>query len=173
MELIRLFSVFLSAPVDVTEEQLIVRGVIDDWNVQHGRASAARLELVYWRTHTFPTTGARPQAIINKQAFDNSDIVVGIFWSRFGTPTGRYGSGTEEELKRGIRKGKKVMVYFSRRAAPKMKVLERSKIDAFKKKIGMKALYWEYSDVQLFERDFRNHLALAMQELQKQREVRK
>src|SRR5271170_1049627 len=102
MQSIQLFSLFLSAPSDVSEENVIVRGVIEDWNRQHGRASGVRLELVYWRTDTYPATGGRPQAIINRQAFDQSDVVVGIFWSKFGTPTGRYGSGTEEELRRGI-----------------------------------------------------------------------
>jgi hypothetical protein len=173
MEAIRLFSLFFSAPSDVTEEHVIVRGVIDDWNIQHGRASGVRLELVHWKTHTYPAAGGRAQAIINKQAFDKSDVVVGIFWSKFGTPTGRYGSGTEEELHRGIRNGKRVMVYFSRRAAPKMKPLEHAKIEAFRKKLGKKAFYWEYSDVQLFERDFRNHLAMVAPELQKQHKVRK
>src|SRR5207249_1565198 len=104
METVKLFSVFLSAPSDVTEEQLIIDGVIREWNIQHGKAAGVRVELIHWRTHTYPATGQRAQAIINKQAFDRSDIVVGIFWSKFGTPTGRSGSGTEEELRRGIAK---------------------------------------------------------------------
>ncbi len=173
MENVRLFSLFLSAPSDVTEEQLIIAGVIDDWNIQHGRAAGMRVELVHWRTHTHPASGGRPQTLINKQAFDKSDIVTGIFWSKFGTPTGKYGSGTEEELRRGMKSGKKVMVYFCRRPAPGMKPLERSKIDKFKAKLGKKALYWEYSDSSRFEREFRNHLALMMQELQNTKKVRK
>ena len=96
METVQLFSLFLSAPSDVTEEHEIVEGIIRDWNLQHGRAGGVRVELVHWRTHAYPAVGRRPQALINKQAFDKSDLVVGIFWSKFGTPTGRYGSGTEE-----------------------------------------------------------------------------
>jgi hypothetical protein len=173
METVQLFSLFLSAPSDVTEEHEIIDGIIRDWNLQHGRAMGVRVELIHWRTHAYPAAGRRPQALINKQAFDKSDLVVGIFWSKFGTPTGRYGSGTEEELRRGMKKGKKVMVYFCRRPAPRTRLLQRSKIEAFKQKLGLKALYWEYSDLSLFERDFRNHLAMAMQELQKAKKMGK
>ena len=173
MKTVKLFSVFLSAPSDVTTEHSIIQGVIDEWNLQHGRAIGCRLELIHWSTHTHPSTGQRAQSIINKQAFDQSDIVVGIFWSKFGTPTGRYQSGTEEELRRGIAKKKKVMVYFCLRPAKGVALLQRAKIEAFKKKLGPKALYWEYSNLNLFERFFRNHLAMAMQELKKRHNVGK
>lgn len=175
METVRLFRVFLSAPSDVTAEHEIVAGVLADWNVQHGQALGIRLELVHWRTHAHPTTGKRPQALINKQAFDRSDIVVGIFWSKFGTPTGRFSSGTEEELRRGIAQKKEVMVYFSRIPLPKDagKPLHFSKIEAFKRKLGKKGIYWEYSTLGWFERYFRNHLAMAMQDLQKRHKMRK
>jgi hypothetical protein len=169
METVRLFRVFLSAPADVISEYEIVSGILREWNVQHGQALGVRVELVHWRTHTYPATGRRAQALINKQAFDQSDIVVGIFWTKFGTPTGRYGSGTEEELRRGITQNKSVMVYFSRIPPPsgQGQPLQASKITAFKEKLGKKALYWEFSSLDGFERDFRNHLAMAMQGLQK------
>ena len=173
MEIVRLFRVFLSAPSDVTEEQESISGVIRDWNVQHGQAIGVRAELVHWRTHTYPTTGRRPQTTINKQAFDKSDIVVGIFWSKFGTPTGRYRSGTEEELRRGIKRGKKVMVYFSRRPLPRIRPLQKARIESFKRQLGPKALYWEFSDIQSFERYFRNHLAMVMQDLHKRHKIGK
>jgi len=152
-----------------------VGGVLADWNVQHGQAAGIRVEMVQWRTHVFPATGKRPQEFINKQAFDRSDIVVGIFWSKFGTPTGRFASGTEEELRRGIVQRKAVMVYFSRIPLPKGsgKPLDSVKIDAFKRKLGQKALYWEYSTLDSFENDFRNHLAMVMQDLQKRHKMRK
>ena len=44
-------------------------------------------------------------------------------------------------------------------------VLQFSKIEAFKQKLGKKALYWEFSNWDGFERDFRNHLAMVMQDL--------
>jgi len=175
METVRLFRVFLSAPADVIAEPEIVAGVLREWNVQHGQDRSVRVELVHWRTHAYPAAGQRPQSLINKQAFDRADIVVGVFWTRFGTPTGRFGSGTEEELRRGIAQGKAVMVYFSRVAPPKRsgRPLQYSKIKAFQRKLGKQALYWEFSSLDGFERDFRNHLAMEMQDLQKKHQLRK
>ena len=42
--------------------------------------------------------GSDPQQIINSQVSDEYDIFIGILWTRFGTPTERAGSGTEEEF---------------------------------------------------------------------------
>ena len=168
-EPITLYRVFLAAPSDVTDELLVVEGVLREWNLQHGQALCVRVELVNWRTHTRPTTGNRPQALVNKQAFDVCDLVVAIFWSRFGTPTGRAGSGTEEEIRRGIKQGKSVLVYFSTRPAPKQKPVEHSRIEKFKRRFGQKAIFGSYNDLPAFEAGLRNHLALTMHELLKRR----
>jgi hypothetical protein len=164
---ITLYRVFLATPSDVAEELVVVEALLRDWNLQHGQAKGVRLELVNWRTHTRPAFGRRPQALVNKQAFDTCDLVVAIFWSRFGTPTGRAGSGTEEEIRRGIKQGKEVLVYFSERPSLKIKPAEHSRIEKFKRKFGQKALFWSYSDTAGFEHAFRNHLASTMNELLK------
>lgn len=166
-QIIKLFRVFFSAPSDIIEEEQIIREVLDDWNRQHGDRVKARVEVVTWKTHVHPATGDRPQELINKQAFDSVDIVVGMFWTRFGTPTGVAGSGTEEEIRRGIKLKKRVLVYFSTCPAPGNtgKPADHSKIEAFKRSFGQKALYWVYSDRELFESAFRNHLAAVMHEL--------
>jgi hypothetical protein len=166
---ITLYRVFLATPSDVSEELIVVDALLRDWNLQHGQALGVRLELVNWRTHTRPATGKRPPALVNKQAFDACDLVIAIFWSRFGTPTGRAASGTEEEIRRGIKQGKEVLVYFSERPAPGQKPLEHSRIEKFKRKFGQKALFWSYSTTSAFEEAFRNHLASTMHELLKRK----
>jgi hypothetical protein len=168
-ESITLYRVFLAAPSDVTDELTVVEGLLRDWNLQHGQELRSRLELVNWRTHTRPATGGRPQALINRQAFDSCDVVIAIFWSRFGSPTGRAGSGTEEEIKRGIRQKKAVLVYFSDRPAPGIKPAEHSRIEKFKKQFGQKALFGSYNSLPAFEVALRNHLAATMHDLVKKR----
>jgi hypothetical protein len=158
-EAITLYRVFLATPSDVSEELIVVEALLRDWNLQHGQAQRVRLESVNWRTHTRPAFGKRPQALVNKQAFDTCDLVVAIFCSRFGTPTRRAGSGTEEEIRRGIKQGKEVLVYFSERPSPGQKPTEHSRIEKFKRKFRRKALFWSYSDTAGFEQAFRNHLA--------------
>lgn len=167
-EIITLYRVFLATPSDVIEERGSIEEILHEWNLQHGQIRKTRVELVSWHTHAFPATGDRGQGLINKQALDSADIVVGIFWLKFGSPTGKANSGTEEEIRRSIKQGKKVMVYFSKRAiAPDRfgKSSDQKKIERFKKVFGKKALYWEYSDLDKFDRDFRNHLAQQMNEL--------
>jgi hypothetical protein len=65
------------------------------------------IQLVRWKTDSAPAAGERQQAIINGQALDTSDILVGIFWSRFGSPTGVAESGTEEEIHRSVSLGRR------------------------------------------------------------------
>jgi hypothetical protein len=57
--------------------------------------------------------GKHPQEVINKQVLENSDLLIGAFWTRIGTPTGNYVSGTVEEIDRHIKSGKPAMLYFS------------------------------------------------------------
>ena len=45
-------------------------------------------------------------------------MVVAVFWSRFGSPTEEYASGTEEEIERMLDSGKPVMLYFIERDVP-------------------------------------------------------
>src|SRR5258708_7657890 len=82
-ELIHLYRMFVAAPSDVIVERGLIGDLMAEWNIQHGKRRA-RLELISWQTHTHPAAGKRPQALINKQAFDQCDIVAAIFRGRFG-----------------------------------------------------------------------------------------
>ena len=166
-EKVQLFRLFVGAPSDVDEALDVIRGQVEQWNRDHGPLTRARVEFTNWQTHSHPAAGARPQALLNKQVVDRSDIVVGIFRSRFGTPTGVADSGTEEEILRSIRQGKTVMVYFAHQPVPKQGKgrREAARIKKFKKKLGQRALYHTYTDLQNFEDAFRQHLAGAMNEL--------
>jgi len=71
------------------------------------------LDAVLWETHSWPEMGDRAQAIINRQLVDDCDILIGIFWTRLGSPTGEFASGTAEEIARFRDAGKPVLLYFS------------------------------------------------------------
>jgi hypothetical protein len=166
-ELVQLFRVFVAAPSDVDEEHEIIRGQIEQWNRDHGPLSQARVEFTNWRTHSHPAAGSRPQSLINKQVVDKSDIVVGIFNARFGSPTGVADSGTEEEIRRSIKRNKMVMVYFANLPLPRRRKErhEFAQIEGFKHRLGKNAVYHTYTDMPTFEAAFRQHLAAAMNEL--------
>jgi hypothetical protein len=166
-EFVRLYRVFVGAPSDVTEEHTIISGLVEEWNRHHGPDAHARLEFMNWQTHSHPAAGKRPQALINKQVVDKCDIMVGLFRARFGSPTGVAHSGTEEEIRRSIRKRKQVMVYFADLPEPKGQKAsgEFAAIEKFKQRFGTRALYHTYTDLGAFEKAFRQHLAAAMSEL--------
>src|SRR5580698_782232 len=95
------------APGDVTEELKIARNIVDEWNVNHGEHRELFVKLLNWKSDARPGIG-RPQEVINQDIVDDADILVGIFWTRFGTPTGVAESGTEEEIRRAIKTNRKV-----------------------------------------------------------------
>jgi nucleoside 2-deoxyribosyltransferase len=160
------FTVLLAGATDVAQEQETAARVVEEWNRHHGRAGGTRLEVLHWKLDAYPAAGAHPQQIINTQLVDKADIVVAIFWTRFGTPTPNAGSGTVEEIERSIAAGKRVLVYFSQRAIPPARLDhdQYALIDRFKKNYAGRGLYWDI-DESSFEDTFRNHLALQMNAL--------
>ena len=57
-----------------------------------------RIESKKWEKDVFPAFGEDSQDVINKQIGTDYNIFVGIMWKKFGTPTSRAESGTEEEF---------------------------------------------------------------------------
>ena len=108
-----IYRIFIASPSDVVIERKAITDVINDWNAVNSISYKVTLEPVSWETHATPEMGMRPQAIINKQLVENSDVLVGVFWTRIGTPTGEAESGTVEEIEKFIKDGKPVLLYFS------------------------------------------------------------
>ncbi len=95
-----------------------------------------------WETHAVPTSGVRPQSAINDQLVDRCDILIGMFWTKLGTPTGVAVSGTVEEIDRFVAAGKLAMLYFSRRKAAKGKVDPKQTAKLQKFKASTYKNYW-------------------------------
>ena len=157
----------MASPSDIETERQIITETVTEWNIQHGQQKNVNIEVVSWHTHSYPAYGDTPQALINKQVFDSSDLIVGVFWTQFGTPTEVAESGTEEEIERGIEQKKKVMVYFSDKPIPpsKLKASEFQKIQDFKDEYKDRGIYFSYNDDENFRKLLRSHLAAVMDEL--------
>jgi hypothetical protein len=96
------FKVMIASQGDVAGERTVIREVLAEWNVIHSDTRKVVLLPIGWETHTSPEMGERPQAIINKQILKDCDLLVGVFWTRIGTATGDYASGTVEEIEKHI-----------------------------------------------------------------------
>lgn len=166
MSAINLIKLALCAPGDVQKELAIAQEVIHEWNLQHAESYDFWVKYQHWSTDSSPDLSDRPQAVINRQIIDESDVIVAIFWSRFGTPTGAAGSGTEEEIRRGLKLGRRVLVYFSDLeplpAKAETKQLER--LWSFRQELQAKGLCWQFSAREQFRRDFARHLAKTLSE---------
>jgi len=125
-----------------------------------------------WETHAYPGVGSYPQDVINEQIGDDYDIFIGIMWERFGTPTRRAQSGTEEEFDRVYKRFEedpkqiRIMIYFkdSRITDRKSKSDPLMKIKEFREKLGEKGvLWWSFSDLDNFAGLIRLHLSRQLQ----------
>ncbi len=108
-------KVMIASPGDVLEERELIREAIADWNSSHAEQEKTVLVPVMWETDATPEMGDRPQEIINRQLLRNCALLVAVFWTRLGTPTGKAPGGTVEEIQEHIQAGKPVMIYFSQR----------------------------------------------------------
>jgi hypothetical protein len=159
-----IFKVMIASPSDVSEEKKIARQIIYDWNDLHSEKAKIVLLPISWETHSSPEMGDRPQAIINKQVLKNADLLIGIFWTRIGTPTGKSSSGTVEEIEEHIQSGKPVMLYFSKKLVLPDNIDQEqyNKLKEFKK--SCQGLFNEYTTVVEFQDNLRKHLILKINE---------
>src|SRR5579872_4563995 len=84
-----ILNVLIASPSDVRDERDAVESAIHEWNANHHSETGIILLPVRWETHSYPGSGDRPQAIINKQIVASSHLLIGIFGSRLGTHTGK------------------------------------------------------------------------------------
>lgn len=109
------YQVLIASPSDLAEERQVVTEAINGWNALHANAELVVLLPIKWETHAIPESDVRPQEAINQQLVHKSDILIGMFWTKFGSTTGVAESGTVEEIDQFVAAGKPALLYFSTR----------------------------------------------------------
>lgn len=154
-------KLMIASPTDVAQERQLVREVIQSWNAIHAEDQQIVIMPVGWETHASPQMGDRPQAIINRQVLKNCDLLVAVFWTRLGSPTGKAASGTVEEIEEHLAAGKPALLYFS--SAPVLPGSvdndQYSALQEFKESCKKRGLIEEYEDLATFREKFFRHLA--------------
>jgi len=107
------YSVMIASPSDVPTERNLARTVIHEWNAIHSRSRGIMLHPLGWETHSHPSMEDKAQNVITNQIVKQSDLLVAIFWTRLGSPTGSSASGTVEEINSHLDSGRPAMIYFS------------------------------------------------------------
>jgi hypothetical protein len=119
-----------------------------------------------WETDLAPEMGDEPQKIINKRLLKDADLLVGIFWTRLGTPTSGYASGAVEEIEEHLAVGKPAMLYFSSAPAQLDAVdpQQYGALKAFKDSCKSRGVFEIYTDVADFRQKFSKHLQIVLNE---------
>ncbi len=159
-----IYRVLIASPSDCKKERTAIPEIVYSWNSVHSFHTSVILEPVMWETHVIPALGDRPQEIINKQIVDSCDFLIGAFWTRIGTDTGKHISGTAEEIERLRSHGKETFLYFS--SAPvvpdSIDPDQYKALKEYKNSLRDKGITFDYQDIGEFREMLQRHLSTLM-----------
>ncbi len=160
--------IVLSSPSDVEDECRVMDGVIAELNRGVAHERHVVLELTHWKTDAYPGFHPEgPQGLIDPiLKIQDCDILLAIFWKRFGTLAKGASSDAEHEIRTAIKARQdtgrpQIMIYF-KEAARELKTPEELRQYAavleFKQEISPLGLFWSFEETADFERKLRQHL---------------
>ncbi len=163
----KLYCVLIASPRDVSKERDIIREEIHRWNSMHATEMKMVLQPVGWETDATPDLQERGQAVINRQLVDNCDMLIGVFWTRLGTPTPQAESGTVEEIERAANEGKRCIVYFSDVAVPPSTTDQKQyrRLQKYKQELNTRGLTDVYQTPEEFREKVFRHITKAVQDI--------
>ena len=155
------YDLLISCPGDITSEIPVIEDAVSQFNTQFSDALGISIRTKHWRKNSYAQSGGKPQALLNEQFVNDCDAAVSILWTRFGTPTDEYGSGTEEEVEIMLSSGKQVFMYFSDKplSPSQMNGESYKKVQAFRDKYKGRGIYFTYASDDEFEKLFFAHLS--------------
>jgi len=116
----QILRIVVASPSDVQAERDLLPDIIEELNRGIAGERGLRLELSRWETDAYPGFHpGGPQGLIDPiLKITECDLLIGIFWKRFGTPTPDGKTGTEHEFWTAYETWKEkgrpqIMVYFS------------------------------------------------------------
>jgi hypothetical protein len=142
-------QVLIASPSDVSSRRNDIEEKIFEWNKLYAEDMGVVLLPRRWEDVAPAYSSEDPQQIINKDIVEKCDILVGVFWTKLGTPTARHASGTLEEINICIESGKEILLYFLNDNLPlsMFNTLEAQeeyqKLLEYKRSYGQKGLYAE------------------------------
>ena len=149
------YDLLISCPGDVVEEIDIINEVVTEFNQRFSNTLGISIQTRHWRTSSFPQSGNKPQNILNEQFVNDCDAAVAIFWTRFGTPTDEFKSGSEEEIEIMMAAGKQVFLYFCEKPINPEEIDEQYQlVKEFRGKYADKGVYWTYNSIESFKDQF-------------------
>ena len=155
------YDLLISCPGDITSEIDIIEDTVIQFNTQFSDALGISIRTKRWQKNSYAQSGGKPQELLNEQFVNDCDAAVALLWTRFGTPTDKYGSGTEEEVELMLSSGRQVFMYFSDKPISPSQMNEDGykKIQAFRERYKDRGIYFTYSSDEEFKKLFFAHLS--------------
>ena len=162
----KVFDVVIASPSDVEKERRLVEQTIWRWNAIHSETAGCVLMPHGWDTSVATDLSAGPaQTTINKAIVDRADILIGLFWSRLGSPTLNAESGTAEEIRRHINAKKPAIVFFKEAGFPhNVDIDQLDALRKFRKSLEPLGLIDSFKTDEELRSDLPNQLSLLLQQ---------
>jgi hypothetical protein len=159
-----IIPVMIASPGDVNDERAEVRHALHDWNDVNSVSAKVMLAPIGWDSHSSPELGSRPQELINRRLLERCDLLIGVFWTRIGSPTGVAESGTVEEIKEHLAAGKPAMIYFCRKpvAPDALDAEQYAKLKEFEAWCKTQGLIEEFVNLDEFRRKLHRQLTACL-----------
>lgn len=164
----QVLRIVVASPSDVQTECDLIEEVKAELNQGIAAARGLVLEVTRWETDAFPGFHDKgPQALIDSVLhIEDSDLLIGIFWKRFGKPIFDAKSGTEYEFRTAYEAWKRnkhpqIMVYFNQKPytpTSREEIEQWGQVLDFKSNFPQEGIWWSYNGKAEFEKLVRSHL---------------
>lgn len=164
---VKIVKAFIASPSDTENERVLCDKIFNEINSSIGNIYNFRLESLKWENDVRPIiNGKDGQSTIFEQIGSEFELFIGIMNKKFGSPTPRAGSGTEEEFNEAYKRYEEkrdleVMFYFNEeppKIMSEVKASELLKIENFRKRLQPIGIYGVYNGINDFEEKLRKHL---------------
>lgn len=159
-------TIFISGTAETDAEKGALAPIIDYVSSALEKTHKITLRTMMWPDFR-PGVDSDPQAVINEQVGSEFDVYIGILGTRFGSPTPRAGSGTEEEFNLALARFRqdptsvRVLFYFKRTASDLFSAdMEQLQlVRTFRQSLTAKGvLFRDFEDTASFAESVRTHL---------------
>ncbi len=168
MKQVHVLRVVVASPGDVQPERNALVEVAEELNRGIAGDRALRIDISRWETDVYPGFHIEgPQGLIDLSlSIEDCDLLIGIFWKRFGTPTVDAKSGTEHEFRKAYEAWKRnnrpqLMIYFKEKPYwPKAseEIYQLGLVFDFRHDFPPEGLWSTYTEKSQFVKLVRNHL---------------
>lgn len=155
------YNVMIVSPSDISKERKIVMDVLYKWNEINSRFHQIVFSVLGYDVNAHADSGMHPQESLNHQLLEQADLIIALFWTKLGSPTTEYSSGSVEEISKHMEAKKKAWLYFSNKPIPpdSINTKQYKKLRKYRKSVEKETFYRFFDS----EKDFRKKLANDLQ----------